>query len=450
MAKYTKRQWVTLVVFGACQFCNSVCFSIQAPFYPAEAESKGATASEYGLVFGIYELVIFLICPIFGKYINKIGPKLVNNLGIFVVAIMCIAFGFLNHIDDATEFITASFIIRILEAVGCGAFITSAFSIIAKEFADNIGSAFAAMETCFAVGLIVGPTVGGALFEVGGYTLPFVVLGAILLLQSLMVFLLLPSQEKDNKDGENNNGQLFAALKIPSVAIFALVIVSTSMIIGFLQATLEPHLRPLDLTPVQLGFMFVLNGAAYAITAPLWGYLSDKAFTPRHVTICGSTVVFVAFLLVGPVPFIPLETTTTLCICSLILYGIGMGGNLVATFTGLHRDIIENGFPNDLSTYGLVSGIWNSSFAFGCFIGPSLGGVLFDSIGFGWCTFMISLLHMILVLTALFYLCCCTKRRNSSYIPIESSYCETANEKVSIVSRRDSTYGSGSSCENSV
>ena len=31
-----------------------------------QAEKKGASATEYGLVFGIFELVVFIISPIYG------------------------------------------------------------------------------------------------------------------------------------------------------------------------------------------------------------------------------------------------------------------------------------------------------------------------------------------------------------------------------------------------
>jgi hypothetical protein len=36
---------------------------------------------------------------------------------------------------------------------------------------------FAILETFFGIGMIMGPTVGGALYELGGFTLPFVSLG---------------------------------------------------------------------------------------------------------------------------------------------------------------------------------------------------------------------------------------------------------------------------------
>ena len=50
--------------------------------------------------------------------------------------------------------------------------------MIAKEFPNNVATMFAILETFFGIGMIVGPTVGGALYQVGGFTLPFVSLGS--------------------------------------------------------------------------------------------------------------------------------------------------------------------------------------------------------------------------------------------------------------------------------
>lgn len=49
--------------------------------------------------------------------------------------------------------------------------------MIAEQFPYNVATMFAVLETFFGVGLILGPTVGGALYQVGGFTLPFVTLG---------------------------------------------------------------------------------------------------------------------------------------------------------------------------------------------------------------------------------------------------------------------------------
>ena len=47
--------------------------SIQAPFYPIVAESKGASVGEYGSVFGVIHLAIFVSGPVFGKYMRHLG-----------------------------------------------------------------------------------------------------------------------------------------------------------------------------------------------------------------------------------------------------------------------------------------------------------------------------------------------------------------------------------------
>jgi hypothetical protein len=36
MSQFSRRQWLTLMVFGIANFCNAICVSLQAPFYPME------------------------------------------------------------------------------------------------------------------------------------------------------------------------------------------------------------------------------------------------------------------------------------------------------------------------------------------------------------------------------------------------------------------------------
>ncbi len=61
----------TLLAFAVAEVCQAICVSLQAPFYPREAERKGATATEYGLVFGVFELVVFLACPLIGPRLSR-------------------------------------------------------------------------------------------------------------------------------------------------------------------------------------------------------------------------------------------------------------------------------------------------------------------------------------------------------------------------------------------
>ena len=53
-------------------------FMFQAPFFPREAVSKGLEVWHFGLVFGAFEITVFIVSPIIGANLNKIGVKVMK------------------------------------------------------------------------------------------------------------------------------------------------------------------------------------------------------------------------------------------------------------------------------------------------------------------------------------------------------------------------------------
>ena len=77
--KTTNSQFLkTILPFMFLQASVGLCASLQATFYPIEAELKGATAAQFGAVFGIIHLSLF----IFGKIIHFVYPS-INTCNIF-------------------------------------------------------------------------------------------------------------------------------------------------------------------------------------------------------------------------------------------------------------------------------------------------------------------------------------------------------------------------------
>lgn len=66
----------------------------------------------------------------------------------------------------------------------------------------------------------------------------------------------------------------------------------------------------------------------------------------------------------------------------------------------------KHGLPDSIETYGLVSGLWTSTFALGAFVGPSVSGLLYDSIGFREAVIFIIVLHAIVALVGLITIMC--------------------------------------------
>ena len=55
---------------------------------------------------------------------------------------------------------------------------------------------------------------------------------------------------------------------------------------------------------------------------------------------------------------------------------------MVSTFGRAQGAATRQGFSQDIDTYLLISGMWQSSFYFGNFLGPTIAGFLVDAYGF--------------------------------------------------------------------
>ena len=114
----------------------------------------------------------------------------------------------------------------------------------------------------------------------------------------------------------------------------------------------------------------MINGACYAITAPCFGILCDNSFNPNAINFLGAVLIVVSFTFIGPAPFLPfLPTHLWVSILCLVLHGAGIGALLVSSFSSAHSQAVKNGFPDSIDTYGVISGLWTSVFAFGAFLG---------------------------------------------------------------------------------
>lgn len=403
---------MTIITFVVVNFCNAMCVSMQAPFYPREAVSKGLQVWHFGLVFGAFEITVFIVSPIIGANLNRFGVKRTLNIGIGAVGIILIGYGCLGLIQDGKIFLGMSFVMRIFEAIGNSMFLTGSFSAIAREFPDKVASMFAMIELFFGVGEIVGPVVGGALYEVGGFTLPFAVMGSILFFSSIFIYFVLPDTPRPVIEYDENcvKPSMKNALTKPAILIALFKVGSAAASLGFLQTTLEPHLHDIKppLSSFQVGALFMVVGGTYGLSLPLWGYLCDSKLTknsPKFVEVIGAIFITAGFLVLGPFKYLPIKKSLVTIIIGMTIHGFGLGASVVGGFSDAHKSAIKAGFPDTIDTYGLVSGLWTSVFAFGAFVGPTFGGILYDAVTFRWAIMLVVIGELISLIGLIGYLC---------------------------------------------
>ncbi len=130
---------------------------------------------------------------------------------------------------------------------------------------------FGTVESAIGVGNMIGPTCSG-LADVGGYFLPFLVVGLLPILPAAITTITMTTQTTSQS---NQTVSIMALLRIPGVFIMSLatVIFTTPVM---LQGTLAPHLKPFRLSHALLGCVFLIRPLCYAVSNPIVGKIAGR------------------------------------------------------------------------------------------------------------------------------------------------------------------------------
>ena len=81
---------------------------------------------------------------------------------------------------------------------------SSALGILMKIFPNKVAKIMSWTQTCFGLGYMLGPGVGAAIYEAGGFMLPFLVVGSISTILSIILAFTIPDLStvgNENEDG---------------------------------------------------------------------------------------------------------------------------------------------------------------------------------------------------------------------------------------------------------
>ncbi|XP_047493204.1 MFS-type transporter SLC18B1-like isoform X2 [Penaeus chinensis] len=416
---YCRRQWYILLVLCLGTLTSSFAVCLFPPFFPRIAEEKGASATIYGLIIGTNCLTAFLITPVVGKNLKTIGVHFAFTAGLFCSGGCCMLTGLLEFFPGGPAFVIIAVFIRMVHATANSGILTSSFAYIAAEFPESVAKMFALTRTTMNLAQMFGPVVGGALYEVGGFKMPFLVMGSLQMAMTIFASFLLPYSSKEAEKTENETGkkkevQIWRVFTIPGVWVSFLTFIFSTMSNGFLSVTLEPLvLRKFNLSPFYIGLLFGLKDGANSLASPIWGWACDRYQKVKLFILLASCFAFTSFFLLGPFPGVPIPGTLAIVILALSLNGCGIGGQQVAGVVDAMKEVVEGGFPDEADTHGCVAGLWSSLSGAGRFISRGGSGVLIDTIGFRKSTVIVVFLHGFIIVMTMLHLMFCGKRRIS-------------------------------------
>lgn len=94
-------------------------------------------------------------------------------------------------------------IIKIIIISGTAMAWSSSLGILMKIFPNKVARVMSWTQTCFGLGYMLGPGVGAALYEAGGFMLPFLIIGSLSTLFSIALAFTIPdvSEVQEEQQG---------------------------------------------------------------------------------------------------------------------------------------------------------------------------------------------------------------------------------------------------------
>ncbi len=262
-----------LVLVALVIFMDMAIYGLLIPVFPEYAPRLGVDESFVGIVFGLYAAMLLLFSIPMGLLSDQVGRRPLIVVGMLLLALATALFGF-----SAT--VTHLIVARAVQGISAAATWSAGLALIAEtcdpaRLGERMGIALSAVG----FGTVIGPVLGGLLFEYLGYTATFLV-PAVLVAAVGLVVLAVPvrtcRQNERSTMLPDKNRRLLAAC--------AVVVVAVAATYGVVDPYLPVHLHAaFSASPATIGLVFAVLAVAAILAQPAAGRIFDRYGGSRHL-----------------------------------------------------------------------------------------------------------------------------------------------------------------------
>jgi MFS family permease len=263
----------------------------------------------------------------------------------------------------------ALFAARLVQGAADGVTWVVGFALIADLYGPaERGRVMGYVMSGTSFGIMVGPSIGGWLYEAGGVALPFEFAAALALACALGFVVWRPGPSAN----QSSPVSIWSVARTPAVALCGVAVIALAGTIAMLEPVLPMFFtRRLGFSPSQIGWLF--GGAAVSsIVMPfVWGPLTDRVGGRRLTYLgLGATALWL--------PVLASATSFDNSLLFMIVQWIAIG---LAVTPSLAYMAETTAFAGG-DAYGVAYGIYNTAWGIGLLGGPAAGGWLFEHLGF--------------------------------------------------------------------
>jgi predicted MFS family arabinose efflux permease len=217
-------------------------------------------------------------------------------------------------------------------------------------------------------GFMIGPTLGGWLYETGGIAVPFLIVALLAMIAALgFMWLDLPA-----KHAEHQHAPISTLIRVPAVAACTTAVVVGGGTIAMFEPMLSLFLADvIRLGPARVGLVFGAGAVASALLHPLAGRLSDR-WGPRRLTVVGLLALACVLPVLGRIW--SFESAIAFCVLNAAAMALLVTPSLAYMAQATQAAGVRS--------FGVAYGLYNFAWAIGLLAGPAAGGFLYERLGF--------------------------------------------------------------------
>lgn len=353
------------IAFGI--FTDSFTYSIVLPFYPNLIKQIGGSNEDVGFILAFFSIGLIIGSVFFGFYSDMARmrkPLMLGGLCLLIQSTLLMVF---------IRTYWSLCLGRFLQGLASGSIWVVGMALIADTCLEkDLGFTMACVFTGCIAGQLVGPIVGGILYEYG----PNYPYWAVIALASVDFVLRIFMKEPPPRDNE-----IIILKRTPKEIMMALarnkclwLLLTLNGVCGFVIGSTEVvftlQLQSLyQLSSSKIGLSFLALAIPQTLTNPFGGWIYDR-FGYRAVGVPGLLATSAAFFILIINLSLPIF---------LVVFG-AMAAISMFSFSAIFPEISK---VVDIDCYGASYGITKCAFALGLLAGSAIGAVLFQYAGFG-------------------------------------------------------------------
>jgi DHA1 family multidrug resistance protein-like MFS transporter len=339
-------------------------FGLVIPIFPFYIEELGAGGSELGLLVATSALLEFVFAPLWGSVSDRIGRKPVLILGMVGYGLSSVLMGL------ATQ-LWMLFASRALSGILSSATLTTALAYVGDSTSEEErGGGMGTLGAAMALGIILGPGLGGWLAS-DSLSTPFFVAAGMSLVSLVLILLLLP-ESLPAEARQQGKGQistvslhtLWRALFSP-VGVLLLMVALFSFALTNFEAVFGLYaLEKFDYGPERVGTILMVVAVVSTV--------GKAALTGPATKRWGEATVIKVSALLGSVGFLVLLGANTYV---TILLATGF---FILSKTLLRPAAFALISKRSAASQGAAMGLSSSFMSLGRIAGPIWAGFIFD------------------------------------------------------------------------